>query len=150
MTTRDILIEHLPYKTYPGTGRPNTSCSCRREFPIVTDWANHVAILIADDEVPTARYSDPSESHKAARSVRSTGPTHRRIMSLFKDKPQMTDSEIKYQWQVREVRDDWPPISDSGLRTRRRELVTAGLLRDSKRRLTTDGGRTTAVWEVNE
>lgn len=148
MTTRDILLEHLPYKRHGNL--PATSCSCGRTFEIVTRWADHVAILIADDEVPTARWSDPSESHKAAASVRSTGPTHRRIMELFKDKPQMTDSEIKYQWQVREVRDDWPKISDSGLRTRRRELVTAGLLRDSKRRLTTKGGRTTAVWEVNE
>lgn len=151
MTTRDILLEHLPYKPYIGTGRPNTSCSCGRTFPIVTEWANHVAVLIADDVVPTARWSDPSESHAAARSVRSTGPTHRRLMSLFKELGiGMTDSRIKGEW-ARKVRDEgWPPVSDSGLRTRRRELVTAGLLRDSRRRLIGDSGRRTAVWEVNE
>lgn len=100
--------------------------------------------------VPAARATDPQTSHEAARSVRNQTETHRRILSLFKLNALdgLTDEELAGQWQGWVDSRGWPPVSESGLRTRRHELVILGLLQDSGDKRLTRGGRRTTVWRL--
>ena len=97
-----------------------------------------------------ARTSDPHTSHAAAASVRNMTQTHERLLSLIKTGGDTTDEELYRRWQ--QVREDldagWPPISTSGLRTRRKELVEMGLVVDSGRRGRTATGRACVIWRL--
>ena len=68
-----------------------------------------------------ARRSDPDTSHEAADSVTrdAIADTHTRIMLLLYAKGPLTDEGIAHHWA-------WTPVSPSGLRTRRKELVLRG------------------------
>ena len=94
---------------------------------------------------PRARRDDPSTSHAAAASVRALTPTRRRVWEIVSQQPS-TDFEIRDQWFAT----DGPPISDSGLRTRRSELVEMGLLADSGRTRKGPTGRAYTVWRATE
>ena len=89
-----------------------------------------------------ARRTDPSTSHQAAASVHKTNETHQRILSLLLSRD-LTDEEIAAEWER-----CYPdvPASPSGLRSRRAELVSAGIVFDSGGRRKTASGRATAVW----
>ena len=64
------------------------------------------------------------------------------ILNLLKRHPEgLTDNDIAHLY-------DGPLASASGLRTRRSELVNAGLVVDSDRRDTLASGRKAVVWEV--
>lgn len=96
--------------------------------------------------IPRARRTDPATSHAAARSVDPASLPHvkRVILSLLALEGGKTDEELAYLWHER-IAD---PISGSGLRTRRAELVDAGLVRDSGTRRAIASGRSAIVWEV--
>ena len=88
-----------------------------------------------------ARRSDPDTSQEAAQSVLAMTDRRTAVLEMFSSCGPMTDEEL-----LRRYRDDLPPQSASGLRTRRSELVRMGELMDTgkRRRMTT--GRMAIVW----
>jgi hypothetical protein len=89
------------------------------------------------------RMADPETSHEAAESVTNITPTRQHILKAL-SKPR-TDSEMIQVYRTLETS---PRASDSGLRSRRSELVEMGLVRDSGKRVRLDSGRYSVVWEV--
>lgn len=95
-----------------------------------------------------ARSTDPSTSHAAAESVTELTVKQAavlRCLGLYENG--LTDQSLVmlYQHHARSS-DLYPYQSESGIRTRRSELVAQGLVRDSGRRRTTDSGRQAIVW----
>lgn len=90
-----------------------------------------------------ARRSDPETSHAAAESI-STDRLRRSqeaVLAVFDELGgRASDSQVA-------VRYSGPRQSPSGLRTRRRELVDLGYLRDSGERVMLPSGRRSIVWE---
>jgi len=73
-----------------------------------------------------ARASDPDTSHEAARSVRSQTMRlqYRRILQILR----CSDLPLSDQQIVATYESLWGRCSDSGLRTRRKELTRAGFV----------------------
>lgn len=95
-----------------------------------------------------ARNTDPETSHEAAASVSQITETHERILRIFSDCYELTDEHLATEWLTYGTHLGWPPISPSGLRSRRAELVARGKLRDSGRRSITRSNRSTIIWEI--
>ena len=92
--------------------------------------------------MPFARKSDPGTSHKAAASVKNITETQQFILKALR-KPG-TDQKIAEAYKsFRKA----PMASESGLRTRRSELVELGLVIDSGKRSKTASGRQAIVWK---
>ncbi len=91
--------------------------------------------------VAHARSTDPDTSHEAARSVGKIRESQQAIFAFLREYGAHTDEEI---WETFEH----SGISPSGARTRRSELVTMGLVRDSGQRKRLQTGRRAIVWEV--
>lgn len=98
-----------------------------------------------------ARHSDPQTSHDAAASVRNITRTHELILLIFGNLRKLHDESLieYFQNSVRNNR-DWRDVraSESGIRSRRAELVRLGKLRDSGKRERTASGRNSVVWEI--
>lgn len=86
-----------------------------------------------------ARSTDPETSWEAARSIKHLRYSQRAILDVIRRYEPVSDEEIYRHLLV--------PMSPSGARTRRKELVTMGLVRDSGRRDLTTTGRRTILWE---
>lgn len=99
--------------------------------------------------MPHARTTDPTTSHEAAASVMDLSQTKLTILQMFHKvgKP-MTDNQliVWYWWAVNNL--NAPRASDSGIRSRRAELVRTGKLRDSNQRHKLPSGRNAIVWEL--
>lgn len=97
---------------------------------------------------PVARNTDPETSHAAALSVGDLRPRQLAVCEHLLASGNMTDEElcVAYWTSCQSWPDLWPAQSDSGIRTRRAELVAAGLAEPTgeKRRMTT--GRLAQVW----
>jgi len=89
-----------------------------------------------------ARRSDPATSFQAAASVDLTNG-QKIVMAAFRVRNQMTDDEL-----VNLVAELRLKLSPSGCRSRRKELVERGILRDSGVKALTPHKRTTTVWEI--
>jgi hypothetical protein len=87
-----------------------------------------------------ARATDPETSHEAAESIGDRSQTQVRILALLETFGAMADEEIIKAYRAR-----WP-CSDSGIRSRRHELVTEGAVRDSGERVLTAAGRRSIAW----
>jgi len=94
--------------------------------------------------MPHARHTDPTTSHEAAGSVTGLSTTMKNILFMFESYGPMSDEELARMWALRVARF----ISDSGLRSRRSELVALGYIKDSGARARTRSGRSTIVWAV--
>lgn len=94
-----------------------------------------------------ARATDPTTSHDAARSVKSIRPRQRAVLAVLAERP-MTDVELVevYGYRHRADADRYPRQSESGLRTRRAELVTLGYVEDSTTTRRLESGRRAIVW----
>lgn len=104
---------------------------------IVSDQMN----LFAPDAL--ARNSDPDTSHQAARSVNVT-KGQQKVYDHLKAIGPSTDERAYELAQERGV-----PISPSGYRSRRNELVEIhGTVRDTGRREKTRMGNNSIVWEA--
>lgn len=101
--------------------------------------------------MPNTRTLDPSTSHQAAASVSNVSATQKAILKLLSIFD-MTDQDLirYYNEQIRMGADarDFPRASESGIRSRRAELVELGLVQDSGQRTTLDSGRKAIVWTV--
>ena len=89
-----------------------------------------------------ARRTDPGTSHEAAASVGDLTQAQQAILEIIAERPR-TDEEVYAVVVARGLR-----ISVSGTRTRRRELVDAGLVEDSGQVKLTGVGRRTIVWRA--
>lgn len=87
-----------------------------------------------------ARRSDPITSHEAARSVRGIRESQAEILALYAKHGAMTDEMARSLYHGRQ--------SLSGFRTRRSELVAAGRLVDTGRRVKGATGRRMIVWGI--
>ncbi len=72
--------------------------------------------------------------------------TRERILTLLSEAGPMADSELRLQYGRRWGYD----VSDSGLRTRRAELVRRGLVYDTGERITMRSGRLSIIWAAHE
>lgn len=95
---------------------------------------------VLDLDGPRARRTDPETSHAAARSVRNVTAKQVAVLRRLADEPS-TDEDL-----VDRVDGQTP----SGIRTRRSELVRAGLVVDSGVRAELRSGRLGIVWTVTE
>ena len=95
---------------------------------------------------PRARRTDPSTSRNAAASVRELTTKQRAVLSTFRVRGPMTDEQLVEVYGRMVKHSLYPEQSQSGLRTRRKELVRRGELADTgeKRRMQT--GRMAIVW----
>lgn len=98
-----------------------------------------------------ARFTDPQTSHDAAASVKDITRTQKAVLKLLAAVGPLTDEDLigYYTWQTL-VADpyDFPKASESGIRSRRAELVTLGLVKDSGERAKLASGRHAIVWQV--
>jgi hypothetical protein len=100
-------------------------------------------------EMPRARNTDPKTSHEAAASVKNLTRTQEYIMLLFKAKCElMTDEQLVAWYRWAEANMLAPTASESGIRSRRAELVREGYLFDSGSREKLKSGRNAIVWGV--
>ena len=90
--------------------------------------------------MPHARKSDPKTSHDAAKSVTNLTEIKIKIIELLKTP--MTDTDLVFNIRAST---DWL-VSESGVRTRRSELVELGLVIDSGRREKLASGRLAILW----
>lgn len=88
-----------------------------------------------------ARHTDPITSHEAAASVTGIRASQQAVLALFDHYGLMCDEQLIAHALYRGVRQ-----SQSGLRSRRAELVVRGLLVDTGRTVLTAAGRRTIVW----
>ena len=94
------------------------------------------------DERAHARNSDPATSHAAADSLSSDKIRRSQlaVLGFLKAFGPMTDTALVERYARS------PRQSPSGLRTRRRELTTKGLVYDTGKRVVLDSGRKAIVW----
>jgi hypothetical protein len=92
-----------------------------------------------------ARKSDPSTSHAAAASFTTQGLNRiqNQVLGVFRQHLFMDDNTL-----IQEYRKEYPNTAESTIRTRRAELVTKGLLRDSQMRVKLPSGKMGIVWEI--
>ena len=93
-------------------------------------------------KTPRARTTDPKTSHDAAESVREITATQEYVLKALR-RPR-TDVELVKAYSAFKRA---PRASESGIRSRRAELVRSGLVRDSDRRVKLESGRFAIVWE---
>lgn len=98
-------------------------------------------------DIPRARVTDPLTSHQAAESVAGVSTRQGRIYEIIANsgslwtKGGLTDEQIYAEYTER-----FGYISQSGCRTRRKELCDVGQIANSGLTRTTASGRKTIVW----
>ena len=97
--------------------------------------------------MPKTRANDPATSFEAAASVKNISETQRVILNLLRFP--MTDKDL-----CREYWDAWykgkaPMASDSGIRSRRHELVELGLI-ETCGTVKAESGRNMHIWISKE
>ena len=97
------------------------------------------------DDSAKARRTDPATSHSAAASVARIRESQARILALLGSHGPMTDEAIFAALQAAGCQ-----ISPSGARTRRKELLDKGLVKDTGARELTKAKRQTIVWAACE
>ena len=90
--------------------------------------------------MPNARTTDPETSHEAAMSVTNITPLKQEILQRLMTP--MTDTDL-YRLLTISSR---LIFTESGVRSRRSELVQAGLVRDTGKRVKLATGRNAIVW----
>ena len=101
-------------------------------------------ITAPNTAIAHTRTHDPLTSHAAAQSVTGLSEKQIAVLTVFLDMGRMTDEVMIGCYAA----SGQPAQSESGLRTRRSELVALGKLRDSTNRERTSCGRKAIVWEI--
>lgn len=97
--------------------------------------------------MPHARKTDPQTSHDAAKSVKDINNTKKAILSLLRKHQSDMQLVANYTKLVRQKKA--PRASESGIRSRRAELVKAGLVKDTGKRDVSASNRQMIVWGRN-
>ena len=101
---------------------------------------NIVEDLIATVTTP----SDPETSHGAADSVTDLTEKQEAVFRVLEIHGPGSDASLSYWYTLHGV----PRQSESGLRTRRAELVRKGLVRDTGETEVLPSGRRAIIWEA--
>jgi len=96
--------------------------------------------------MPHARRTDPTTSFQAAASVKNVTETQKNILLLLS--MPMTDDQLIDAFYQFAAANGWKQASPSGIRSRRAELVAAGLVKDTGERAKSWSGRQSIVWRV--
>lgn len=91
----------------------------------------------------TARLTDPDTSHAAAASVTNYLSVQHAILDILIRWGPLTDEQIAAHFKALGTR-----FSPSGLRTRRKEMVDAGLVVANPRKATLSSGRQGTRWQA--
>ena len=91
--------------------------------------------------MPHARHTDPHTSHQAAASVDNLSETKQAILKALTHP--RTDVDLISAYNNLKGA---PRASESGIRSRRAELVVAGLVRDTGLRAVLASGRKAVLW----
>lgn len=96
-----------------------------------------------------ARNTDPTTSHEAAASVSLTNTEIIRqvILDMLAVQP-ATDCFIQDSYRKLREGYGWPRVGESTIRTRRAELVDAGLVEESGEYERLETGRRAIVWRL--
>ena len=94
--------------------------------------------------MPRARNTDPQTSHDAADMVDNLTETQTHILRALK-KPRTDSQLIEAYRKLKRA----PLASESGIRSRRAELVSKGLVVDTGERGVTPFNRRSIVWSTN-
>ena len=99
-------------------------------------------------EAARARTTDPAESHAAAASVTGITAKQDALLACLRsaEKP-LSDIEIGERYEAHQTASAWPQQSESGLRTRRSELVKLGYI-EKAGTTKLPSGRTAAIWRL--
>lgn len=98
---------------------------------------------MTDDELRArARHTDPDTSHEAAASLSSDHirASQNAVLVFLRRHGAMCDADLVARY------DGTPSQSPSGLRTRRKELLTRGLVADTGTQTLMPSGRWSTVW----
>lgn len=113
-------------------------------FTLIEQWKQKVADLEEQIARPRARRGDPETSHEAAASVQNLTERRRAVFKALQATGPATDLELWFFYQTHRDSRGWPQQSESGLRTRRAELVDLGKVKESGVSMVT--GRKRIVW----
>jgi hypothetical protein len=97
--------------------------------------------------MPQARRTDPQTSHDAARSVKDVSKTKQAILSLLRK--HQTDMQLVANYTKLVRQNKAPRASESGIRSRRAELVKLGLVKDTGKKNVSASNRQMIVWGRN-
>lgn len=101
-----------------------------------------------------ARTTDPETSHMAAASVSDLRHSQYLVLKVLRKLPSrgMTDEELQaeYLFHRRQRPALFLAQSESGIRTRRSELVRLGLVEFAGERRRMDSGRMARVWRIKK
>lgn len=98
-----------------------------------------------------ARRTDPDTSHAAAASItpdKLTANQNAVMLVFWEYESPMTDVDLVARYEKLRKPMGLPVQSESGLRTRRKELVTRGQLHDTGVRCKLPSGRMAILWDV--
>jgi hypothetical protein len=100
--------------------------------------------------MPHARRENPETSFWAAASVTDLTQKQKAVIDILRRLGgEATDETIRNRYEAsHDFNEGFPQQSESGLRTRRKELVTRGDIRDSGRKRKLKSGRLAVVWEI--
>ena len=92
-----------------------------------------------------ARRTDPHTSHCAAKRVAGSN-LRERILILFERHISMTDEQLIVHYNRATHHEGWPVATESGIRSRRKELVDEKKILDSMTTGLTVSNRSTIIW----
>jgi hypothetical protein len=96
--------------------------------------------------MPNARSTDPQTSHDAAASVGNITDTKKAIVRILEVHGPLTDPEINAKYNKMVNLGIAPRASESGLRSRRSELVNIGVVEDTGFKQKLESGRNAIIW----
>lgn len=96
--------------------------------------------------MPHARTQDRQTSHEAAESVKNLTQTKKAILALL-TLTNLTDEQLVSEYRKLATMSGLPMASESGIRSRRAELVDQGLV-ESVGFDKTRAGRRTTIWSA--
>ena len=94
--------------------------------------------------MPSTRTTDPQTSHQAEKSVSKLAESYGLILGFFRDYGPMNDEKLLGLWKQHSFK----RAADSGIRSRRSELVAAGRQEDSGEQIKMESGRMSIVWRL--
>ena len=99
-----------------------------------------------------ARTTDPSTSHAAAASITedTLRESHTAVLGFLREYGPLTDVDLVIGYTDAVGLGMYPRQSQSGIRSRRAELVAAGLVEDTGERTRLASGRQAIVWAAKE
>jgi hypothetical protein len=95
--------------------------------------------------MPYARHTDPETSHEAASTVKDVSLVKSIILAILDLGGPLSDEQILMRYYAK-AESGFPRATEQSLRSRRAELVKAGLVEHNGEFAITSNGRRTRLW----